>query len=454
MAKLPLPEFNTGIGFYYFPDDLHYRPADAQAWIPELKALGASWLTLRSTAARAVPESFLRAVIDSGIEPILHIPNPPGRPIDLDELRPLCSSYARWGVHYVVLYDRPNVRLNWPAEDWARAGLVDRFLDRLLPALTLVHSSGLVPVFPPLKQGGDYWDTSFLDTAIHSLRVRGQSGLLDELVFSCYAFAGNRPADWGAGGSARWTQTRPYHVPPGSQDQRGFRAFEWYNEVIASRLGAPRPLLMIAGGACLGDADDAGFLKVDEDRHTSCNMDIMDAMLNRRLPAYMINVAYYLLSAAPDDAQRTLAWYRAEGAAVPAVAAMKQKMAEAIQALAASEKRPAPSTAAPGSPCAGKTIYHYLLLPTFEWGVSSWHWEAAVEYIRKFQPTCGFSPAEASSAEHVTIVGNEQGIGPAIENDLRSAGCKVDRVSGQDGAETQIRLNEMARMGRRFLAYP
>jgi hypothetical protein len=447
MPKLPLPEFNTGIGFYYFPDDVHYRASDAQTWIPELKALGASWLTLMGSASRAVPETFLRAVIDSGIEPIIHIPNPPSQPIDLAALEPLCSSYARWGVHYLVLYDRPNVRAYWPAEAWAQAGLVDRFLDLILPALTVVHSAGLAPVFPPLKQGGDYWDTSFLDAALKSLKARGQSALLNDMVFAYYAFAGNRPIEWGAGGAARWTRTRPYLVPPGSQDQRGFHAFEWYNEVIASRLGSPRPLLMVAGGACPGDSDDPSYVPVDEDRHASCNMAVMEAMIERRLPTYMINVAFYLLSSAPDQPKNAIAWYRSQAAALPVVGAMKQKMTEARQAWAASEKRTPPASQ-PG----GKTLYHYLLLPTFEWGVSDWHWTAAAEYIHRFRPTCGFSPDEALGAEYVTIVGNAQGIGPEIENNLRAGGCKVDRVCGRDGAETQIRLNEMARTGRRFLS--
>src|SRR5262245_42713559 len=100
--NLPLPEFNTGLGFFYFPDDEHYRAVDLQAWLPELRALGASWLTLAGSPARAIPEFFLRALIESGIEPIIHIAVPPDAPLDSKDLQPLYASYARWGVHYVV----------------------------------------------------------------------------------------------------------------------------------------------------------------------------------------------------------------------------------------------------------------------------------------------------------------------------------------------------------------
>lgn len=38
-----------------------------------------------------------------------------------------------------------------------------------------------------------------------------------------------------------------------------------------------------------------------------------------------------------------------------------------------------------------------------------------------------------------------------MEQALRAAGCKVERVCGQDGEETQKRLSEMAAAGARFL---
>jgi len=446
---LPTPEFNTGLGFHYFPDDAHYRAADLQAWLPELKALGASWLTLVGSPTRAIPESFLRSLIEAGIEPIIHIPIAPA-PYDLNELRTLYFTYARWGAHYVVLFDQPNVKSQWAAESWAQEGLVGRFLDLLLPALQIAQNARLVPVFPPLRQGGDYWDISFLDNALALLKQRNQQRLLKEMAFAFYAFAGNRPADWGAGGSARWPKAQPYNVPPDSQDQRGFRSFEWYQEVITARTGAPRPLLMMAGGARLGDTDDSNFPPVDNGRHALCNNAILTAMLNRELPTYVTNVSFWLLAATEDSPHAKQAWYRADGSTLLMAGAMRQAVAAATQAVAANEKRtPAgtPKTVGRGV----KPIFHYLLFPTFEWGVSDWHWAAAGDYIRTFQPACGFSSEEAQAAERVTIVGNEQGVSADIESALRAAGCKVERVCGRDGEETHRHLSEMAKDGRRFL---
>ena len=170
-------------------------------------------------------------------------------------------------------------------------------------------------------------------------------------------------------------------------------------------------------------------------------------MLNRQLPAYMLNLSYWLLIAPANSPHAAAAFYKENGPALPVADMMGTEMAAAISALAANEKRV--PLARPKA--AGKPIYHYLLLPTFEWGVSDWHWTAALEYIHKFQPTCGFSAAEAQAAEHVTIVGNEQGVSIEIENQLRAAGCNVERICGRDGDETQQRLSEMAESGKRFL---
>jgi hypothetical protein len=470
---------STGLGFHYFPDDAHYRATDLQTWLPELKSLGTSWLTLVGSPARAIPESFLRPIVEAGIEPIIHLPVTPIRAVDLDDLRVLYESYARWGAHYVVLYDRPNTRAAWQAGEWGREGLIDHFLDWLLPPLQLAQDSGLAPVFPPLQQIGDYWDTSFLDKALALLKQRGQDRLLKDLAFGFYGFTGNRPLEWGAGGPARWPDSRPYNTPPGSQNQGGFRAFEWYADVITAHLGQARPLLMLAGGALPGDAADPGYPPVDADRHAYCNSTIAKAMMERTLPDYVINVSFWLLAAADNSPHAPVAWRRNDGAALPAVEALRQLVrsqpasrervayakSDAVGEIVRSKASPDSGQAAPGGadssmqfaeralpPLSEKPIYHYLLLPSFEGGNSDWHLLAAMDYVRKFQPACGFSVAEAKAAEHVTIVGSEQGISAEAEHALRSAGCWVERVCGEDGAKTQRRLSEMASAGKRFLA--
>lgn len=455
----PQPPSNTRIGFHYFPDEAHFRESDLQAWLPELKALGASWLTVVGSLTRAIPEAFIRGLVEAGIEPIIHLPANPIRRLDTAVLHPLLQAYARWGVHYLAIFSEPNSRASWAASDWGKPALVERALDAILPNLQLQNDLGLVPVFPPLKPGGDYWDTAFLDAALEGLSRRSGGSLLDRMAFGFFGFAGNRPADWGAGGPDQWQNTRPYVTPPGSQDHIGFRIGEWYDAAIRSRLGASRPLVCFAGGAVLGDRGDGSYPAVDMARHERCNIDIVDAMQSGKLPEAVLNLNYWLLAADASDPVANEAWYRPDGTTVDAADSLKSRHAgwagKGHRAHAASAKTMFPDATAPfNAGTSGKAIFHYILLPIYEFGVSDWHWSVIFEYVRTFRPACGFSAQEAGNAQHVTIVGNEQGVSGDVEQMLAKSGCRVERIAGPDGDAIRARLTHLANAGQRFATAP
>jgi hypothetical protein len=410
----------TALGFHYFPDDTHYRAADLQAWLPELKALGAQWLTVVGSLSRAVPEPFIQGLKGAGIEPIIHIPSTPIRAIDGAALQPLLATYARWGVRYVSLFSEPNARSAWARAEWGKTALIDRFLEISIPVFQAQADVGLEPVFPALKAGGDYWDTAFLEASLAGLARRGQTELARQLTFAVNLWTFNRPVSWGAGGLRRWPQARPYLTPLGVEDQRGFHLFDWYNEIIEARTGELRPLLCLAGGPCLGDQTDGALPPIDEARHASCTHEVAQMISANALPVNVKNVNFWLLAAPEASPFAHQAWYRADGSTLPAV--------DALRRLAEQNRRPKSASSGPA-----KTLQHYLLLPTFEWGVSEWHWNAALDYVKAHRPLCGFSPEEAAQAQRVTLFGNEQGISREVEAALRRAGCVVERVSAENG---------------------
>jgi hypothetical protein len=423
----------TALGFHYFPDEAHYRRADLETWLPELSALDARYLTLIGSLTRAVPEAFVRGLLDAGIQPIIHVPAVPTRRetqrVTEATLHTLFSTYARWGVRYVVAFSEPNTRAAWVPADWGQASLVERFADLLLPLLQMQLEVGLEPVFPALRAGGDYWDTAFLEATLASLVRRGHTELARRLTFAVNLWAFNRPVAWGQGGLKRWPTARPYLSPPGSQDQRGFHLFDWYSEIIQTQLGVARPLLSLAGGPAVGDRTDPAFPVVNDVRHASCIQEITRAALGGGLPEHLLNVNFWLLSAPEGSPFQTEAWYRPDGSTLPAVEILKglagpgqgaeRRRVSEIKGLEAE----ATVTAEP------KPLRHYVLLPVFEWGVSDFHWSAALEYVKAHRPVAGFSPDEARLAQRVTIVGNEQGISAAVEANLRQAGCQVERIS-------------------------
>ena len=103
MASTAPPPSLTRLGFHYYPDTFHYREQDLQTWLPRLEKLGASWLTLLAPNERAIPEYFLNGLLAAGIQPVLHLPLQADFTHDREALQLLFSSYARWGVRYLVL---------------------------------------------------------------------------------------------------------------------------------------------------------------------------------------------------------------------------------------------------------------------------------------------------------------------------------------------------------------
>ena len=117
-----------------------------------------------------------------------------------------------------------------------------------IPIANSSLTTGLTPIFPPLKPGGDYWDTAFLRQALQSLRRRGLNNILDQLVIGAYSYPGSKPIQWGAGGPERWPNARPYFTPPGVENQRGFRIFDWYSAISQAMLSQKSPIFLFGMG--------------------------------------------------------------------------------------------------------------------------------------------------------------------------------------------------------------
>ena len=77
LEKMKKNPVNQKLGIHYYQDTLNYKESDLHKWLPRLKELNISWLTLLSDVDRAIPEQFLRGVIDSGIKPIIHFKQQP-----------------------------------------------------------------------------------------------------------------------------------------------------------------------------------------------------------------------------------------------------------------------------------------------------------------------------------------------------------------------------------------
>jgi hypothetical protein len=428
-------------GFYYYPDADHYPEEAALTWIPELQALGAGWLTLLASSERVIPENFLQPLIANGIQPIIHLPLDTRQAGISNDLEICIKAYAHWGVKYIAFFDRPNQIKNWGASAWGQNNLIDRFIKLFLPVAGAAVSAGLTPVFPPLEPGGDYWDTAFLFSTLQGIQRMGHQDLLDRLVISAYAWAGNRSPNWGAGGPERWPASRPYETPENSEDQLGFRIFDWYVAISQAAIGRTLPIVLLGAGSKIGDQTDLRSPAVDAQAHAWQNMTIVKMMEGigkeyDAVPPELLTCNFWVLSAGRGDPEARNAWYGPDQDTLPVVEQLKQWVANKGASPTPAGKHKSTETYNFGNP---RPIAHYLLLPTFEWGPADWHLDAIRQFINKYQPTIGFSPAEASHAKKVTVIGGATSVPESIIDDLLAAGCVVEQISG-DGMNIASRL--------------
>jgi hypothetical protein len=388
------------LGFHYFPDDSHYSEKDLEEWLPTLLRLSANWLVLPAGVDHSIPEPFLKGLIEAGIRPVVWIKGHADG-ITADQLSPTLASYAEWGVRELVVFDRPNIRSSWSSNEWARPGLVERFVDRMLPILQLERASGMNPIFPPLEPGGDYWDTSFLETALQSMLRRGHRSLIENLHLAIYARTFGKPLEWGYGGPKEWAANRPYNTPEDSQDQIGFRTFDWYSATTESVVGKSLPMIVVAGGppstAEDGDGEVASILR---------------AVQTGQLPQSVLGFNFYLLSADSNDPDSSSAWFDSPTQPRAVVGSVKRLLD--VGGLSDSSR----STS--------KTLNHFVLLPDGPMSEDTW---AIVKTLIK-DGVIGFSPEEALQADRVTILGDEAAVPPSVERQLVEGGCSVTRVKG------------------------
>jgi len=409
------------IGFYYRTDNGHYSQGDLHNWISILRTLQVRWLVLPTSLDRHVPEPFIRGLLRAGIDPVVHITNT-FNTITQTNIQPAIASYADWGVRIVVVGDRPNLRQQWHAADWARGGLVEQFIDRYLPIWQTQITHGLQPVFPPLEPGGDYWDTAFLQSCLTSLLRRSQENLAQRLILSLYAWTYDKPLDWGAGGSGEWPQARPYTTPAGSQDQIGFCIADWYEEITRKVIGTNLPLFVLGGGVGPTGAVTGHDAQHDANIHGA----IAEILLANSYAENLMGFCFYTLTGSEERSN----WYRDDLAASPS--------AEILERLMLS----APQTAPPTSPM--KPIPHYVLLHSGEDRDLASDWEEIEPFVLAIRPVVGFSAIDARLASQVTLIGDESAISKDIETKLRDQGCTVRRFRDPKSEEFLLAVAEIA----------
>ncbi len=433
------------VGFHYFPDTAHYTNKDLSNWLPVLKQLKAGWLVLVSDSARAIPEQFISGLLAAGITPLIHIPLPLPNSPSANDMKAIITAYSRWGVKYIIFFDRPNEMSSWSAAGWVQQNLVERFIDRFLPLAAAAAQVGMTPIFPPLQPGGSYWDLTFLKQALQSMSRRGYTGLIQQMGLASYAYTNNHELEYGAGGPEKWPNTLPYTQNPGSEDQNGFRNHEWLQSVTRSVCNLELPVFMLGAGM-----KEAG-VPYSPEMHAGVCLNILERLKGlapaNAIPDYVKSCSFYLLGAEPESEAYASAWFKSRDEYLPIVDFLlpgtvdEEKMDSGPDLIATADADTAHATSFSGTSENSHPLEHYLLLPVYEWGIADFHLDVTRPFVLKHHPTVGFSIKEAALASRVTVIGGEQTFPEEVLDSLRESGSIVDRISG-DGTSIATQLAE------------
>lgn len=432
----------TRMGMQYFQDSDHYREKDATLWIPRLQALGFSWLVLKANTERAIPEYFIQALVEADIEPILHFngltlsSNLPG------DVCTLIEPYAKWGIKYAVLFDRPNCRHFWQSETWMQSDLVERFLDAFIPVAEVVQKSGISPVFPPLEPGGDYWDTAFLREALQGIARRDVNQLPANLTLSAYVQPGVKPISWGAGGPERWPNAVPYSTSTEQEDQCGFNIFSWYQSVAHAIFDTTLPIMLLeAKSTQCNQPSDNVSVDTNKEHDNQCLVIArflteniasisaslsVDTGLSDPIPEEVLCFNFNSLSSPSENDPNVQAWFQADGTPL-AIADLFQQWRSKTPAQ--SVKKSVPVT---GSSLT--TLAHYVLIPECHENLLAYYLDVLRPYLIKNKPVIGFSVDEALLAQKITVIGDIQQYPAGTLEKILGSGCEVEQLF-RDGTQ-------------------
>jgi len=411
----------TQLGYHFYEDTKHYTRAKLENWLESVGGK-AQWICLKSSCSTAIPEVVLLFCAEHHIKPIVQFDLADWATASPQEFVALLQYYKKNGVEFIQLDGYFNQRSTWH-------GIVQsgNFLAQLAATVVEFHQLaeeyGFYHVFPKLMPGGDYWDlvvVKHLLTELHQAEINHQT-----IVLTFTAWLHDNPLLWGKGGKRKWSEPQPYQKVFNGEDHRGLMGFEWYQEIAEDEFGRQIPVILMEAGRDVFEEDPI--------RGQQALKDIIDYSGQEGNKKVFSKVLGICVSYDEQVFTNEIADYICETVDFPQVteetleekALPEKPFTQPIQLLSKRKNE--------------KCVSHYLLLPEYDWGISPWHLEVALPFIRKYRPTIGYSKEEAKNATFVTIVMDDDVFNDADIDTMRKAGCKVAVIYG-DGTEIAAKL--------------
>lgn len=273
-----------------------------------------------------------------------------------------------------------------------------------------------------------------LRTVLKELMGRGAKGVIDRMWFCPHPYGHNHPPDY------PYDKRNQYDHPGATlfTDDSSVLQFLEFGPIFEEELGFVPPFIAGEGGWQYRNAEDGRYTKIDDKLHAQYHIALFDWFRSGLLsngepvPDYLFAFCPWILFGLEADA-----WYSQ-------TTGTRQVTIDALRALPAFSRRSSGRGTLRPAPPSARALSHYVLLGSNS-SLRRARLIVAREYITRFQISFGFSTADAARAERVTIMGSRESVSENEEALLKQAGCRVERLIGDDYALRIILADRVAR---------
>ena len=395
-------------GFHYFLDVEQFNTTDSHLWIRKLQEINAKWLVIQNPQVRAIPEEFIRSFSEAGINLVINFNEDVSSDVNLSSLITLLNVYGKWGVKYAYLFEKPNSQSKWGDIKWNNHDIVKTHLNKFIPFAQICVKNHIKPVFSPLLPGGDYWDLAFLEESLKGLASLGMPHIKNNLILSAFGWDWGHSIEWGSGGKKKWPDTKPFHQKQNTQNQQGFRTYEWYLELSEKVLGKRLPIIILEAGIpndrfTGNSVDTVPIDSLFTITHLLAGENVYDPknpeLLLSPIPPEVIGCNFFTLSAQMEKKYFPYRWFTPKG--IPLAPARALGLTDNAPTVQAKEQPVRMNN--PIEKFHFKYRRYILLSDSLKQDMPSLL-EKLDPYIRNFKPHVGFSKVEAAKAAYILII--------------------------------------------------